>query len=100
MLQIPIFDKKMNPEILLLSPLFFLLEGEELESILDKVPKRTRKYKSGTVIAYSGDIVTDFLIVTEGVVKGEMVDYAGRIIKIEEIPLLQHLFLEIRTGFL
>jgi CRP-like cAMP-binding protein len=34
----------------------------------------------------SGDQVNSLMIVISGVVKGEMVDYAGRVIKIEDIP--------------
>jgi len=76
----------MDREILLKSPLFHGLEVEELEAILSGIPNRIRKYRSGSIIAISGEPVVDFLIITKGVVKGEMVDYAGRVIKIEDIP--------------
>jgi len=37
------------------------------------------------VIALSGDEVTSLQIVAKGLVKGEMVDYSGRVLKIEDI---------------
>ena len=50
------------------------------------------------MISQTGDVVESLVIVMEGVVKGEMVDYAGRVIKIEDIPapgaLQQLAFLE------
>ena len=38
------------------------------------------------MIFQSGEQVNSLIIVTSGMVKGEMVDYAGRVIKIEDIP--------------
>ena len=59
------------------------LETEELFLIL---PHRIKKFRAGAHIAQSGEPVNSLLVVTDGVVKGEMVDYAGRVIKIEDIP--------------
>ncbi len=68
------------------SPLFRNILPEEISRILSSVPHKIRKYKSGTVIAQSGEEVRAMLIVTSGTAKGEMVDFAGRVIKIEDIP--------------
>ena len=38
------------------------------------------------MISQSGEPVNSLMVVIKGVVKGEMVDYAGRVIKIEDIP--------------
>jgi CRP-like cAMP-binding protein len=38
------------------------------------------------MISQSGEPVNSFMMVIVGVVKGEMVDFSGRIIKIEDIP--------------
>jgi len=38
------------------------------------------------MISQSGEPVISLMIVMSGVVKGEMADYAGRVIKIEDIP--------------
>ena len=66
--------------------LFAGIPVEEIEKNLEAVPYRIKKFRSGMLIAQSGDIVDSIIIVLDGTVKGEMVDYAGRVIKIEDIP--------------
>lgn len=68
------------------APLFLGLPEKEIRSILSGVPHRVRKFKADALIARNGDEVNSMMIVIEGKVKGEMVDYTGRIIKIEDIP--------------
>lgn len=68
------------------APLFRGLKPEEIEKVLASVPFRVRKFRAGELIAQGGDDVKSLIIVAEGTVKGEMVDYAGRVIKIEDIP--------------
>ena len=75
----------MNYDLLTRSPLFKGLETGEIEEILRKIPHKIKKYDPGTVIAQSGEPVEWLILVADGTVKGEMVDYAGRVIKIEEI---------------
>jgi CRP/FNR family transcriptional regulator, dissimilatory nitrate respiration regulator len=69
-----------------LAPLFRGLTKDEIKSILDNIPHKVRKFRAGSMIAQIGDIVSSLMIVVSGTVKGEMVDYAGRTIKIEDIP--------------
>jgi CRP-like cAMP-binding protein len=76
----------MENGILLKAPLFRGMDIKDIEDILAVTPHRVRKFKTGTLIAGSGEIVDKLMIVAKGVVKGEMVDYAGRVIKIEDIP--------------
>jgi CRP-like cAMP-binding protein len=71
---------------LLQAPLFKGLTITEIEVVLNEIPKKIRKFKAGTFIAYSGEKVNAMMIVLSGTVKGEMVDYSGRVIKIEDIP--------------
>ena len=61
------------------------LTEKEIEEILSVVPHRIRKFQSGSQVSQSGEPVNSLMIVISGVVKGEMVDYAGRVIKIEDI---------------
>lgn len=68
------------------APLFRGLRPESIESIINSIPHKIRKFHAGSLIAHSGDAVTSLMIVTGGMVKGEMIDYAGRVIKIEDIP--------------
>ena len=59
---------------------------DEIETILGSVPCKVRKFRAGSLLAQQGDQVNSFIIVMSGLVKGEMVDFAGRVIKIEDIP--------------
>lgn len=76
----------MDYSLLSNAPLFKGISPAEIESILSSIPHRIKKFQTGTMICLSGDSVDSLMIVINGVVKGEMVDYAGRIIKIEDIP--------------
>jgi len=87
MLQFTIFIKKnMDYSLLSNAPIFKGVTSEEIETILSELPHQLKKYPAGFLISQSGEPVNSFMVVLRGVVKGEMVDYAGRIIKIEDIP--------------
>jgi CRP-like cAMP-binding protein len=68
------------------APLLKGLTAADIESVFVNVPFRVRKFKAGSMIAQNGEPVNALMIVISGIVKGEMVDYAGRVIKIEDIP--------------
>jgi CRP/FNR family transcriptional regulator, dissimilatory nitrate respiration regulator len=76
----------MDYSVLIKSPLFRGLMLEEVMSVVSSTPYRIRRFKAGSMISQSGEPVNSFMMVIEGVVKGEMVDFSGRIIKIEDIP--------------
>jgi CRP/FNR family transcriptional regulator, dissimilatory nitrate respiration regulator len=76
----------MDFNALAICPLFKGVSAEEVSSILSVVPYRMRKYKTGSLASQAGEPVNSLMIVTSGTVKGEMVDDAGRAIKIEDIP--------------
>jgi CRP/FNR family transcriptional regulator, dissimilatory nitrate respiration regulator len=78
--------KTMDYSVIIRSPLFRGMTPEEVMSALTSTPYRIRKFKTGSMISMSGEPVNSFMMVIEGVVKGEMVDFSGRIIKIEDIP--------------
>ncbi len=65
--------------------LFRGLKFDDIIKILETVPHKVRRFRSGTMVAQSGEVVNSLMIVVSGTVKGEMVDYAGRVIKIEDI---------------
>jgi CRP/FNR family transcriptional regulator, dissimilatory nitrate respiration regulator len=71
---------------LLQAPLFRGLTTSEIENLMTSVPVKIRKFKTGSKVALAGDTVTSLMIVLSGTVNGEMVDYSGRVIKIEDIP--------------
>jgi CRP-like cAMP-binding protein len=76
----------MNYSLISHASLFKSLTTEEIETILSGVPHRIKKFQAGSLISQSGEPVNSLIIIIEGIVKGEMVDYAGRVIKIEDIP--------------
>jgi len=78
-------EKTMDYTFLLDSPIFRGLMLAEIMSVISVTSYRIRKFRAGTIIYQSGDPVTSFVMVTSGVVKGEMIDFSGRIIKIEEV---------------
>ncbi len=76
----------MDYSVLSQAPLFRSFTTDEIDKILLAVPHHFRKYNAGSMISQSGEPVNSLMVVMSGVVKGEMVDYAGRVIKIEDIP--------------
>lgn len=66
-------------------PLFFGMDNNEIEKLLKSVNHQVRKFHKGDLIAQSGEEILAQLIVIEGSVKGEMMDFAGKTIKIEDI---------------
>jgi len=76
----------MDYSVLTSSPLFKGLDISEIELLFGEVSHNIRKFRAGTLVSQSGDPVISLMIVVRGIVKGEMVDYAGRVIKIEDIP--------------
>jgi CRP-like cAMP-binding protein len=79
-------EKAMNYSLLADAPLFKGMTSEAIQAILADVPFRVRKFQASSMLAQSGETVHALMIILSGIVKGEMVDYTGRVIKIEDIP--------------
>jgi len=76
----------MDYSVLSQAPLFRGLSADATEVLLSEVPHKVRKFSKGFLIAQTGEPVSSLMVVMSGTVKGEMVDFAGRVIKIEDIP--------------
>ncbi|MFH2143922.1 MAG: Crp/Fnr family transcriptional regulator [Bacteroidota bacterium] len=72
-------------DILIKSQLFKGINQEELIKTLNTVFHQVRSYKKDEIIAHSGDPCDRLMIVIKGVVRGEMIDFNGKTIKIEDI---------------
>lgn len=72
--------------ILSKSPLFVGLKEGQIKDLLSGVVFQTRAYERGNLIASGGDECRSLMVVLKGSVKGEMIDYSGRVLKIEDIP--------------
>jgi CRP-like cAMP-binding protein len=72
-------------QVLTNCPIFLGLAEEELEIIFSKTHHFTKTFEVGEIAAFSGEPVNFMMIVLEGSVKGEMVDFSGKVIKIDDI---------------
>jgi len=61
------------------------LDSEELEQILDKVNFQIKSYRKDDIVSIQGEEVSFLMILLEGSVRGEMTDFSGRLIRIEDI---------------
>jgi len=57
----------------------------ELEKLLQGKPFRLKDYQREQYVAYCQDVCNDLLILVKGTVRGEMSDFSGRKLKIEDI---------------
>lgn len=67
------------------NPLFRGITLERLFADLEKIRFHTRSYKKGEILAQQGAVCNRLVILTKGSVRGEMIDYSGRLIKVEDI---------------
>lgn len=72
-------------EILTRCPIFLGLSEEEIDRIFIKAHHFTRTFEVGEIAAFSGEPVNFMMCVLEGSVKGEMQDFSGKVIKIDDI---------------
>ena len=67
------------------NPLFRGITPEKLSADLEEISFHTRSYKKGEILAQQGAVCNRLVILTKGSVRGEMIDYSGRLIKVEDI---------------
>ena len=67
------------------NPLFRGITLERLFADLEEIRFHTRSYKKGEILAQQGAVCNRLVILTKGSVRGEMIDYSGRLIKVEDI---------------
>ena len=67
------------------NPLFRGITPERLFADLEEISFHTRSYKKGEILAQQGAVCNRLVILTKGRVRGEMIDYSGRLIKVEDI---------------
>jgi CRP-like cAMP-binding protein len=72
-------------QLLAKSPLFAGLNEEEIKTIFSRIVYQVRSYAKGELVASGGEECRSLQIVFKGNVKGEMIDYSGRVLKIEDI---------------
>jgi CRP-like cAMP-binding protein len=70
---------------LLQMPLFAGLNGEELDRLFQRIVFQTRSFGTNALVVSQGEECKSLMILTEGVVKGEMSGADGRSLKIEDL---------------
>jgi CRP-like cAMP-binding protein len=72
-------------QLLTLCPVFRGISETEAETLLKHIHFQIKKFVKDQVIVVAGERVTNLNIVLSGSVRGEMIDYSGKTIKIEDI---------------
>lgn len=67
------------------SPVFKDISPVEIKDLLNRVQHRVTNYKKGKILALRGDTCEKLMILIEGKVRGEMVDFNGKSIEVETI---------------
>lgn len=72
-------------EVLNSSPLFNGLQPAETEKLIQNTLHQIKQFSNKEVIAFSGEKVEKAMILLDGKLQGEMLDFSGNRLKIEEI---------------
>lgn len=72
-------------DILAQSPVFMGLSPEVLESLMENIHYQLKSYEKNDLVMTAGETCPGLFIVLTGSVKGEMTDYTGKTIKIEDV---------------
>ena len=72
-------------DILIESPLFQGISEKELHQLVSSFPYQIKTYHQGNLIASRNETCEFLMIILEGSVKGEMLDFSGKTIKIEDL---------------
>lgn len=74
-----------NYQILSYSPVFKGLTPSRIQELLESIPFQLKKYPKDYLVVTMGDPVTHLYILQKGSVTGEMMDYSGKTLRIEDI---------------
>jgi len=66
-------------------PVFRGISENECKMLLSKIHFQIKKFQKDEVVVMADDPVANLLIVLYGSVRGEMIDYSGKTVKIEDI---------------
>ena len=72
-------------QLLTQCPIFRGITEKEAENLLKMIHFQVKKYSKDEVLAVAGETVLNLHIIISGSVRGEMIDFSGKIIKIEDI---------------
>jgi len=75
----------MNYQLLTKCPIFKGVSINEAEHLLGKIHFQIKSYSKEEIVAVAGEPVKNLMIIMSGSVRGEMIDFSGKTIKIEDI---------------
>lgn len=75
----------LNYQLLTHCPIFRGISEKETENLLEKIHFQIKSYSKDEVVVVAGEPVLNLHIIISGSVRGEMIDYSGKTIKIEDI---------------
>ena len=75
----------MNYQLLTKCPVFRGISEKRTEELLTNIHFQLKSYSKNDVVAIAGQEITHLYIILAGSVRGEMIDYSGKTIKIEDI---------------
>jgi CRP/FNR family transcriptional regulator, dissimilatory nitrate respiration regulator len=74
-----------NYKLLKDCPVFKSIPENEIKNLISQIHYQVKAFRKNEIIALTGDTVHNLYIVLSGVVKGEMIDFSGKTIKIEDV---------------
>jgi CRP-like cAMP-binding protein len=74
-----------NYQLLSKCPVFHGISEKRTEELLKHIHYQLKSFSKNDVVAIAGEQITHLYIILSGSVKGEMIDYSGKTIKIEDI---------------
>ena len=66
-------------------PVFRGISENETKELLGKIHYQVKSFGKDELVIVAGEPVTNLFIIMSGSVRGEMIDYSGKTIKIEDI---------------
>lgn len=66
-------------------PVFRGISADDAEKLMKQIHFQLRKFLKDEIVVVAGEPVTNLNIVISGSVRGEMIDYSGKTIKIEDV---------------
>ncbi|HPF50199.1 MAG TPA: Crp/Fnr family transcriptional regulator [Draconibacterium sp.] len=72
-------------------PVFSGLTEDQSREVLGRIHYQIKNFEKDEIVVLAGEEVKNLLIVLEGSVRGEMIDYSGKTVKIEDVEAPQPL---------
>lgn len=72
-------------EVLSKSPIFKGIPSSQIQEYLRNTRTYIKKFSKGTTLVFRGDPCNELIILLQGSIKGEMLDYSGKVVEVETV---------------